>query len=713
MESAHTQRRVAKRSSNACSRCRRQKIKCSGLQPCDGCSKRKLTCIFDERDNKILVTQGYISNLQQKIARLEHRQAGVYSPPESNHVDQDANRAVTDSGPEAGVLQYDEPALDPQSGAQGTHYTSPSRAQMESEASDLTNPLTTTPSTFMSASNGRMFYLGTSSNWSFSRRVLSMTHEHVYKAPLPTAALLFDGSAYDLGWDGSRSTPGPGTLVIPSLDYAIYLINAVKFHCGQLFHLSDEEDFMASLHKFYSDSDGRIEKAGLWYIHFLLMLAFGKIFILQKNQGRRPSGADFFVKALQLLPDVSALCREPIVSTEILCCIALYLQSLDFRHSAHNFIGQAMRMALAHGMHTDMPISHLGEHLVQRCRKIWWTVYILDRQMTSLMGLPQSVRDDDVYCQLPSFSGSIQRTAALSMQIKLARIIAEINSTIYGMNGRLNKKFLISTKAALESIAGLADELRQSFPLLLDEPFGGVSRMSAHLHLLYHQCIVLATRPLLFCCLKIRFESPPEIDSLIASRKVRSLLLMCTESSQQILNILDSLQVQGLLETFLPFDLDSLFVSTMVLLVGRVVDPRLLESRSPWLQKSYTMFEEMVSGGNLIADFRRSEVQRLDEMLSDLSTAQSQTLSGSVVLPQSGGLHQTHSRVPLQSTMPSTASLPLCQDILPPHPDIGNDSSYGDDLTAEQIMAVANSIESEDAEWISRAMIENSIWDIE
>lgn len=166
-----------------------------------------------------------------------------------------------------------------------------------------------------------------------------------------------------------------------------------------------------------------------------------------------------------------------------------------------------MRMALGHGMHTDMPISYLGEYLVQRCRKIWWTAYILDRQMTSLMGLPQSVRDDDVHCQLPSFSGSIQRTAALSMQIKLARIIAEINSSmstvselpfalanvwssllaVYGMHGRLNKKFLISTKAALESVAGLSDELRQSFPLHLDEPFSGISRMSAHLHLLYHQ----------------------------------------------------------------------------------------------------------------------------------------------------------------------------------------------------------------------------------
>jgi proline utilization trans-activator len=86
-----------------------------------------------------------------------------------------------------------------------------------------------------------------------------------------------------------------------------------------------------------------------------------------------------------------------------------------------------MRIALAQGMHTDMPVADLGEPLVQRCRRIWWTVYILDRQMTSLMGLPQNIQDDDISCRLPSFSGSAQRAAALDTQIKLARIYADIS----------------------------------------------------------------------------------------------------------------------------------------------------------------------------------------------------------------------------------------------------------------------------------------------
>lgn len=194
------------------------------------------------------------------------------------------------------------------------------------------------------------------------------------------------------------------------------------------------------------------------------------------------------------------------------CDSTAFLSSNILARANATQIGQAMRIALAQGMHTDMPVENLGDALVQRCRKIWWTVYILDRQMTSLMGLPQSIRDDDISCQLPTFSGSSQRAAALNMQIKLARIYADIARSmldsslypsvmilifnflaVYGVKGRLRKKFVVSIKTVLDGIASLAEELRQGFPLHADERFGGISRLPAHLHLLYYQASTVFT----------------------------------------------------------------------------------------------------------------------------------------------------------------------------------------------------------------------------
>jgi proline utilization trans-activator len=178
-------------------------------------------------------------------------------------------------------------------------------------------------------------YLGTSSNWSFTRRVLSMTYENVYQAPLPTEALLFDGTAYNLDCNDSENSLNTDTLIVPTLDYALYLINTVNFRCGQLFHLYDPDNFMPCMHAFYSD---QTYPSTLWYIHFLLILALGKALVMPGNRRKLPHGIEFFSRAIELLPDVKVLCREPMESTEILCCLALFYQSLDYRHTAYNYV---------------------------------------------------------------------------------------------------------------------------------------------------------------------------------------------------------------------------------------------------------------------------------------------------------------------------------------------------------------------------------------
>lgn len=93
-------------------------------------------------------------------------------------------------------------------------------------------------------------------------------------------------------------------------------------------------------------------------------------------------------------------------------------------------LGQAMRLALNFGLHTDIKPDRFGNASVERIRRAWWTVYILDREMTSVAGLPQSLEIQDVYCQLPAFSGSITRTSALKMQLKLSQLIADINRSM-------------------------------------------------------------------------------------------------------------------------------------------------------------------------------------------------------------------------------------------------------------------------------------------
>ncbi|WQF82117.1 hypothetical protein CDEST_07131 [Colletotrichum destructivum] len=715
MEPGAGRNKVSKRSSNACVRCRRQKIKCSGSQPCDACGKRRQSCIFDERDQRIVVTRGYIIDLQQRIERWERSQST-----------NEPTLASVEGGPRASKARNSEgdvdiPMRDDSSGGPNAAESTQEKGSAEARhkpppvdpvASTLTNPLSTGQSEYTTAPDGRILYLGTSSNWSFVRRLLSITHQHVNKTPLPTNALLFDATAYSLDWNGYRTGDAPEMPALPTQDYAIYLVNAVKFHCGQMFHLFDEETFMKSLGHFYSDPNPRPDPTDLWFIHYLLILSFGKAFTTKTSRGRRPPGHDFFVKAMQLLPDLVVQLREPVLSTEILCCVSLYMQCIDFRHHSNNFIGQALRFALGEGMHTDMPAQQLGESHVERCRRLWWTVHILDREMTSLFGLPPSIHDDYVLCQLPTYSGSVQRTAALRMRVRLSGVIGSINRKVYGLDGRLNNKFMLGTKEVLASVAEVADELQQSFALPLEKDTSCVSRTSAHLHLLHHQCIVLATRPLLFCFLKIRFESQSKCTELLgSSQTVRNLIQMCIDSSQQMVSILDCLQSQGLLETFLPFDLEAIFISASSLLLGPAIDPECFGCLDSSLEKVYAVFDEMIMAGNAIAKFRKSELQQLESMLQQLTPWPSQASEQATLVGDAGQTQPREDASPPDTVISSMTTDPSQHESYSSSiPGTMDDMSYDSGLTMAQLLDMANSIEQEDSEWMSQTIVEHSIW---
>ncbi|KAI4625544.1 hypothetical protein J4E80_002676 [Alternaria sp. BMP 0032] len=217
------------------------------------------------------------------------------------------------------------------------------------------------------------------------------------------------------------------------------------------------------------------------------------------------------------------------------------------------------------------------------------------------------------------------------------------------------------------------------------------------------------------------FESPREVQSLISSRKIRHLLCMSLESSQKIIDILETLHDQGLLgielshfamswtnddtETFLPWDLDALFVSTMVLILTRFIDPSLMDDHKPYLGKAYSFFNTIMSSGNRIAGFRNVELRKLDEMLADYTENRERPLMS----PNTIGLEPNIQRpLSFPPDYQSVAGLPNSQDTVRPSSYTGisdEGSGFGDDLTAEQILAVAESMDVEGTDWLSFATL--------
>lgn len=233
---------------------------------------------------------------------------------------------------------------------------------------------------------------------------------------------------------------------LPPLDYAIYLTNTVKFHIGQTYHLMDEKVFMAKLYSLYDGTDqGGMSSHRLWLSQFFIIMALGKALLHRGYSKSCPFGKDYFLRGMEFLPDVGGLQADPVLAIEVCCAVALYLQSVDHRNSAfiyvsrstfvvafHVFLtclqlGIALRMALSHGFHHD-PIDDPGMlEQSERQRSAWWTLYILDRKFSYLIGSPSQIHDDAITVGLPrSPYQSPQKLKALDVHVKLSRLIGNV-----------------------------------------------------------------------------------------------------------------------------------------------------------------------------------------------------------------------------------------------------------------------------------------------
>ncbi|RDW74104.1 hypothetical protein BP5796_07546 [Coleophoma crateriformis] len=240
-----------------------------------------------------------------------------------------------------------------------------------------------------------------------------------------------DGTAVTFRWTRISEDKDPDISDLPSFDYSLYLFNAVKFYLGQLFNIIDEESFMQSLNEFYEDAATKSRLSRTWYCQYLLVLAFGKAFVVTPETPSSPAGSKYAARAMGMLPDLTDIRDEPLLAIEVLCLAALYFESIDMRVAAYQHIGQALRICFIEGIHREVSEGAVGSKVSQRCSTVWWTVYILDREFSALLGAPSSVREEDITTALPSERDNSLRAAATTLQIQLARLTSRILTSVY------------------------------------------------------------------------------------------------------------------------------------------------------------------------------------------------------------------------------------------------------------------------------------------
>lgn len=599
----------SKRTSHACERCRARKVKCSGTQPCDKCRNRQQDCVFEE-DRKIVVSEELLLSLKRKVSELE---GSLTSTPSKRPRVLQSHASYSESISSKEALQ---------SASEPGGLATPEQQELNRHDERFAaNPLVS-PSTYVK-NNGRTqrawLLLGPTSTWSFRRRVLSTIQTRLNPTCTKSIPLAVDGDAYQIYWRQASSEEVPDRSGLPSRDQAIYMLNTVCFHFGHLYQSFDEEDFTRNLDEFYCNASAKVQESRLWYVQFLVVLAFGEALLAPvRRASNTASWTKYFSRAMSLLPDTTALWQDPLLAIEVLALIALYLHSVDMRDSAYCYIGHAMRMALVEGLHRALPVEQLGEKRVERCTKIWWTVYILDRKFSSLIGSPTSVNDEDVTTILWDLKTCSQEAAALSLHVKITQVITRVLHTVYSANGKLGNAFLQGIRSILHEMSDLSRELEEVFAHRFSSSVDTLSGVTTRLTLSCHSCIIVTARPLILSLLWERlscFEEGDVFRSL--SAPIRTLIQACIDSALRSLKILTALRDQNLLESFLPFDLENLFSSFFILSLISAVLPGTLPDHS-YRDMGFSLLDEMIARGNRVAQLRRSEIELLEELVQPL-----------------------------------------------------------------------------------------------
>lgn len=145
-------------------------------------------------------------------------------------------------------------------------------------------------------------------------------------------------------------------------------------------------------------------------------------------------------------------------------------------------------------------------------------------------------------------------------------------------------------------------------------------------------------------------------------------------------------------ECFVPFDREATFSSAVVLVIAEAVDPSLLRAEEPRLNIAYAILDEMIDRGNRIADYHKHELEQLDSNMQKLLFLQRAETNMSNfdergITPTSMGGHG------VSENPRADANMPTVDTVL-------SEWNSEDSFSGEQLMAVANSMDFNQLDWL-------------
>jgi hypothetical protein len=361
----------------ACSRCRGAKIKCDGKLPaCSACERsgKASTCSGANDEFAKGRERSYVAALEGASERLQRRIAQLKSATD-----------LTPFSP-AGISTTRPTISTHQSASQSSASSKRANRKEASDMDDLVGDFG-----FLSVNATSRDFHGFTSTMSFARLLLSVSLV--------------------------QELPKTVTIALPPRHIALVSIQHYLDFMFVLMPFFSEMDLLSSLSAVYNDSVRSVKPSDHWFVHMVLAITAA---MSSKSQGDNDYRRSVGHAAAAFEHADSVLHPGAISGVQAILLLLEYSLLMPEYFRCWDLIGMASRVMVDLGLHVD-PSSEakIAKDALDMRRRVFASVYILDRYISLAYGRAFSFTDDSPDVSLPFTSKSTDPRQASSNELFL------------------------------------------------------------------------------------------------------------------------------------------------------------------------------------------------------------------------------------------------------------------------------------------------------
>lgn len=608
------------RVSVACERCRKRHKKCNGGNPCDNCAKSRAECTYIESERKIVVTLKYIQNLQNENAALKSEMENLKTSSANS------SKRIKMEDEEEDVITKRARMLKASESQSPKSFAIDSDTNFQARAPD--RELVRKDS--LIAGSTSLTDFGDEINKVFPTANISFKEldDQSQLLSASNTTLIKRNDQFFIEMRQSGHAVMSVELNLPPYEVAICYFDAFNIFLGECFYFINPGRFRYELYNLYYGmaNETPLSRDNVLIITSILMImAIGNMYHAGKSSADHSTsfpGIEYFNKATLVVNFAftslqSGICS--VVNVQALLLYAFYHQIVDSTSGHFLMCGLAMRSALVVGLYNDTNKTQLNRYELEHRRRIWWTLYAVDRYCSAKFGFPLSIPDEVITTELPTeipaavLKDNTTRYDEFPDALYIVHFI-KISQIFSSMMARLyQKKINSDIVPIIMSVLSEAYEWRKNLPNLLKVDYTQenikMSRTIVNIHSEYFRCINLTIRPLLLYFVRKRLRSIKVKRSPIdLSRYPKDIVILLNASLQASIQTIRShnyLLDLSLLAKFGYLDREYIYSAISTLLLFNV-SFGVHTSASQYVDVGLSLLSEMAKVGNKNA-LRRKE----------------------------------------------------------------------------------------------------------